>query len=321
MYKRLLLIIAIVLFSASLSAQLSHFKYGANIGLGISQVKVQFDEFSTMPGINTNAHFFVDYYFTQFRGVTGHWGASLGLGVNRYSSVLDAGSYNAVFSEGTDLTGDYQISLYSNDWQDKVALTSLSIPVGLLYKINLTRFLSLRTLLGVNIELPLAFSSKRTQGSLSTNLYYPAYMKDPSEAVFDVPEFGCYDQRIDWDNVSDFSAHKLDVSLYFETGMTYKLKRRQSFTYRKLSVKYGKLTFFSKMNKTTKRTISLTTNLYMGVGLRKASSGSNDNLLVATSATDFSYRSPASYASTHAIYAGIKLGLCFGQFGRRYSTY
>ncbi len=312
MKKITLLIIAIVLFSVSLSAQYNKFKFGANTGVGTSWVRVNLDEFSSHVGLNVNAHVFADYYFTEQDGVTGNWGASFGLGVNRYSSVLDAGGYNTVFFEGTDPTSDYQRFVYSNAWQERVALTTLSIPVGALYKRPLSPFLSLRTFLGFNIELPLGSSYKREQGSLSSTLYYPAYMKDPSEAIYDVPEFGCYDHRSNWPNDHGSLAHTLDVSLYFQAGVAYLFERKQPFTYRRLSLRYGRPAFNHKKQAFTKRKISITADLYMGVGLKDITGDMNTKLLGIDDAGDYGYHSPTSYASTHTIHAGLKVGLIFG---------
>lgn len=162
--KQGLLLIVVIINMLTINAQENKVEYGGNVGLGLSYFSLDDNSFSTFPDLNVNVNTFLNYYLTP------RWGAGLGLGFNNYKSTLEVLDYGSIISEGNDPTSTYQVLLYSDGWQQKVSLSTLSIPIGAVYRNTLSQTLSLRTFAGLNLELPLTSSYARSGGSLSTRL-------------------------------------------------------------------------------------------------------------------------------------------------------
>ncbi len=164
----------------------------------------------------------------------------------------------------------------------------------------------LRTLLRLKIDLPLRTSYGSAQGSFCSLLYYLAYRVGLTETMINISDFACPKQYTDWDNVSGSLPHKLDVSLYFETGLVYCLdKKVKAIQKRSLQL-------------IARRSPLLTVDFYRGLVLYELTNNVGTELMVANATEDCIYHSITQFPSIHRMHSGIKMDTLYGGKRRYY---
>lgn len=267
----------LVFFSSLLLAQNSDIEFGVGVGAGASKISVPSDAFESNFQFNSKAEVFANYFFTD------KWGLAFGLSLNNLKSKTTAEVYQSVIAEGVDPTGNYQVLVYSDDFQELERLTMLELPIGLTFRHAMNDKWSWRASAGVKFGLAVASNYELQQG-LCTRLYYPDIMYNEGEAICDIPAWGLYENSTDWENASGDLETTINVAPYLNLGASYKIKED----------------------------LSLYSSLYMAYGINDIIRNSEDQLLTASTGTDYSYNSPTTFTEDNNTFEfGLKIGLLF----------
>lgn len=259
-----------------LFAQKGNVEIGGNIGIGTSKIGLQSDVINSKMGLNLQGEAFVNYFLSD------NLGMSLGFGINSLSAMATAANYRSIVSEGADDIGKYQILVYADNYQENQRLTMLEIPIGLVFRKAMSKDWTFRAGAGLKISLPIAATYQLDQG-MSTRLYYPNIMKDESESIYDIPSWGMYENRTDWNQSSGDLEALINLSPFANIGASYELHNN----------------------------LSLYCGLYAAYGINDVVSDSEQQLLTASSNAEYNYHSPTTFSQNNTFEMGIKIGTLF----------
>lgn len=224
------IIISLLLCSGIIAQR--KFEVQTNLGVGFTRLRLGDDYYKSVPGISGSGDLLLRNFFSS------SFGLETGLIYSTYNTRITADDKMFSIENPVDEIGKNSLLIYSHDFKEDVNFKYLELPVGLASKINFSNKFSGRASLGIKIGMPLS-SSYAYSGNMSTRLYYPDVMYDESYSIKDLPSWGLYENKTDWDHKSgDYDNMAINFSVYSNIGLAYALSDKVSL-YGGVAISYG----------------------------------------------------------------------------------